>query len=75
MGHVHRLPEFPLSDYPSRGVDHALLVDCCRITTRTFEIFAEVVKFIQRGDDVLGNEGCESTHPPLEKRVPCSMPS
>ena len=64
-----RVPtECNLSDYPPRGVDHALLVDCCKVTTKAFEVFEEVLKFLQSGDDVLGEGGSKSTHPPLEKK-------
>jgi hypothetical protein len=65
-----RVPtECNLSDYPPRGVDHALLVDCCKVTTKAFKVFEEVLQFLQSGDDVLGEGGSKSTHPPLEKKV------
>jgi hypothetical protein len=48
-----RVPtECNLSDYPSRGVPHGLLVDSCHVTTKTLEVFADVIAYLQNGDEV-----------------------
>ena len=57
MDHVLGLQEFPtecnLSDYPSRGVAHGLLLDCCNVTMKATETFVKVLEFLRSGDEAL----------------------
>ena len=53
--------ECNLSDYPSRGVAHGLLLDCCNVTMKAMEAFVKVLEFLHSGDEALEvGEECSS---------------
>ena len=62
-----RVPtECNLSDYPSRGIPHCLLVESCNITPCALKVFAKVVLHLQNGDEVHVDGGGKGIHTPLQ---------
>ena len=63
-----RVPtECNLSDYPSRGIPHSLLVEASNATSDALKVYAKVVLHLQNGDEVQDKGGGKGIHPPLQK--------